>query len=62
MANDKALDAYIAAQREAHALIDELHILVSKHQDAISPEEVHWGHVGDIRSIIMSLKAILGVE
>lgn len=58
--NDAALTAYIAAQHQAHALLAQLTAQLNAHQDSLHPDEVHWGHVGDIKRIIGELNDLVG--
>jgi hypothetical protein len=53
-----ALDAYMAAHAEVLALIERIHEAIENHDDAPAPEQVHWGHVGDIGRIREMLQAV----
>ena len=53
-----ALDAYIAAHAEALALIERIHEAIENHDDAPAPEQIHWGHVGDIGRLREMLQAV----
>jgi hypothetical protein len=53
-----ALDAYMAAHADALALIERIHEAIENHDDAPTPEQIHWGHVGDIAEIRSELQAI----
>jgi hypothetical protein len=54
-----ALDAYLAAQQQAHALLAELTTRLDGHQDATAPDSTHWGHVGDLTKLCADLTRIL---
>ena len=53
-----ALDAYMEAHAEALALIERIHEAIENHDDAPAPEQIHWGHVGDIAETRRMLQAI----
>ena len=53
-----ALDAYMAAHADALALIERIHEAIENHDDAPAPEQIHWGHVGDIGRIREMLQAV----
>ena len=53
-----ALDAYMAAHADALALIERIHEAVENHDDAPAPEQIHWGHVGDMVETRRMLQAI----
>jgi hypothetical protein len=53
-----ALEAYMAAHAEALALIERIHEAVENHDDAPTPEQIHWGHVGDMVETRRMLQAI----
>ena len=53
-----ALDAYMAAHAEALALIERIQVAIENHDDAPAPEQIHWGHVGDITETRRMLQAI----
>ena len=52
-----ALDAYMAAQASALALVERIHEAIENHETA-DPETLHWGHVGDIVETCRQLQAI----
>ena len=60
--NTAALDAYIAAQQQARALLEVLTAQLDAHQDRVAPEEIHWGHVGDMQRFIASLQEMVTNE
>jgi hypothetical protein len=53
-----ALEAYMAAHADALALIERIHEAIENHDDAPAPEQIHWGHVGDMVEIRRELQAI----
>ena len=55
--NTKALDAFIAAKTEIDAMLERLAALSADHFET-SPDEIHWGHVGDAAGIEEALKRI----
>jgi hypothetical protein len=55
--NDKALDAFIAAKAEIDAMLARIAALSDEHFNA-SPDEIHWGHVGDLRRTASQLRQI----
>jgi hypothetical protein len=46
--NDKALAAFVAAKAEIDARLVRLKGLSDDHFNA-TPDEIHWGHVGDLQ-------------
>ena len=55
--NDKALDAFIAAKAEIDTMLARLQTLSAEHFN-IHPDEVHWGHVGNLDYYAELLKRI----
>lgn len=55
--NSKALDAFIARKTEIDAMIECIATLSADHFD-VSPEDVHWGHVGTLAHYAELLKRI----
>ena len=53
-----ALDAYMAAHADALALVERIHAAIENHDISPAPEQIHWGHVGDIAEIRSQLQAI----
>ena len=43
-----ALEAYMAAHAEAIALIERIHEAIDNHDVSPAPDDIHWGHVGDM--------------
>lgn len=46
--NDKALAAFVAAKAEIDPRLERLKALSDDHFNA-TPDEIHWGHVGDLQ-------------
>ena len=53
-----ALDAYMENQAATLALVERIHEAIENHDDAPAPEQIHWGHVGDITETRRMLQAI----
>jgi len=51
------LDAFIARKAEIDATLERLTALSANHFD-VSPDDVHWGHVGTLSSYAELLKRI----
>jgi len=60
--NTEALNAYIEIQEKAKRRIKMFETYLENHQNAFAPEEINWGHVGDIGKAIAGLNDILGIE
>ena len=54
-ANDEALAAFVARKAEIDALLERL-AGFSDERFGVAPEEVHWGHVGDLGHVIERLR------
>jgi hypothetical protein len=57
-ASRTALDAYMAHHTAALALIERIHEAIENYDDAPSPEELTWGHVGDMAETERELRQI----
>ena len=55
--NDKALAAFMARKAEIDTMLARLQGLSGEHFEA-NPEEIHWGHVGDLADISKNLREI----
>ena len=55
--NDKALAAFVAAQTEIDARLERLKALSDEHFN-VQPNEIHWGHVGDLQRYAELLRQI----
>jgi hypothetical protein len=47
MTKQTALDAFLARKVQIDAMLAKLTELSNDHFD-VSPDEIHWGHVGDL--------------
>jgi hypothetical protein len=55
--NTAALDAFIAAKADIDAMLARIAALSDEHFNA-SPDQIHWGHVGDLRRTASQLRQI----
>jgi len=55
--NDKALAAFMTRKAEIDDMLVRLQALSDEHFEA-SPDEIHWGHVGDLADISKNLREI----
>ena len=55
--NDKALAAFMARKAEIDTMLARLQALSDEHFEA-SPDDIHWGHVGDLADISKNLHEI----
>jgi len=55
--NSKALNAFIAAKTEIDGQLARLKTLSDDHFHA-QPDEIHWGHVGDLQRYASLLRQI----
>ncbi len=55
--NDKALAAFMARKAEIDTMLARLQALSDEHSEA-SPDDIHWGHVGDLADISKNLREI----
>ena len=60
--NTAALNAHIEIQEKAKRRIKMFETYLENHQNAFAPEEINWGHVGDIAGKIDGMNDILGIE
>lgn len=58
--NEKALDRFLGTVAEIRGILEALEEANDEHYD-LSPEEVHWGHVGDVERTLAGLKDVLAV-
>jgi hypothetical protein len=58
--NEKALARFIEINGEIETVLGELRDANCEHYD-LSPDEIHWGHVGDVQRTLDGLKEILAV-
>jgi hypothetical protein len=57
--NTEALHAYLDAQHTAQAMLRTVAAYLDGHQEGTSPDEIDWGHVGDIRHVIDQLERLV---
>jgi len=55
--NDKALAAFVTRKAEIDTMLARLQALSDEHFHA-NPDEVHWGHVGDLADMASKLREI----
>ena len=55
--NSKALAAFIARKAEIDTMLERIAALSADHFD-VSPDDVHWGHVGTLAHYAELLKRI----
>ena len=55
--NDKALAAFMTRKAEIDTMLARLQALSDEHFEA-SPDDIHWGHVGDLADISKNLREI----
>ncbi len=53
-----ALDAYMEHHTAALALVERIHEALENHDDSPLPDDIHWGHVGDIDETERQLRQI----
>lgn len=58
--NDKALAAFVAAKAEIDARLERLKALSDDHFNA-TPDEIHWGHVGDLQRYASLLREMTDI-
>ena len=49
--NEKPLDEFIARVGKIDAALETIKVANNDHYD-LSPDEVHWGHVGDVGRVV----------
>ena len=57
-----ALDAFVEKQAEAHQLLQALTAKLAQYHDRVAPEDITWGHVGDITHICQKLHELVDEE
>jgi hypothetical protein len=55
--NDKALAAFLTRKAEIDTMLVRLQGLSDDHFEA-NPDEIHWGHVGDLADMAKNLREI----
>jgi hypothetical protein len=58
--NDKALAAFVAAKVEIDTRLERMKALSDDHFNA-TPDEIHWGHVGDLQRYANLLREMTDV-
>ncbi len=58
--NEKALDQFLAIVGEIRTTLEAIQQAADDHFD-LTPDEIHWGHVGDVQRTLSGLKDILAV-
>ena len=58
--NSEALDAFIARKAEIDGMLRRLQALSDDHFNA-HPDEIHWGHVGDLGRYAEALAQITDI-
>ena len=58
--NEKALDEFIARVGKIDAALETIKVANNDHYD-LSPDEVHWGHVGDVGRVLERLEDIIAI-
>lgn len=57
--NAQALAAFVACKAEIDALLADLQAWSAEHF-GVAPEEVHWGHVGELEEWLQLLGRVVG--
>jgi len=55
--NDEALAAFLTRKAEIDTMLARVQALSDEHFEAC-PDEIHWGHVGDLADISKNLREI----
>ena len=58
--NEKALDRFLAIVGEIRTATEAIQEASDDHFD-LTPDEIHWGHVGDVTRTLEGLKDVLAV-
>ena len=58
--NTSALNAFLAAKVEIDTMLERLKALSDEHFNA-QPDEIHWGHVGDLQRYAGLLRQITDI-
>ena len=56
--NDRAVSAFISRKAEFDGLLERLAALSADHF-YVSPDDVHWGHVGTVADAVLLLQQVL---
>ncbi|MDZ4181168.1 MAG: hypothetical protein U1E29_18355 [Coriobacteriia bacterium] len=60
MKREAAQDAFVAAIEELRALAARVAELPDSLLDTFGPDDVNWGHVGDVQHVVSELREVLG--
>ena len=55
--NEKALAAFVTHKAEIDTMLARLQTLSDEHFEA-NPDEIHWGHAGDLAGMAKNLREI----
>jgi division protein CdvB (Snf7/Vps24/ESCRT-III family) len=55
--NDKALAAFMSCKAKIDTMLARLQTLSNEHFSA-NPDEIHWGHAGDLAGMAKNLREI----
>ncbi len=58
--NEKALNRFVTIVGEIRTTLEAIQAAADDHFD-LTPDEIHWGHVGDAARTLDGLKEILAV-
>ena len=58
--NSKALDAFMTAKFQIDAMLERLKALSDEHFET-HPDEIHWGHVGDLQRYASLLRQMTDI-
>ncbi|QFG37600.1 hypothetical protein BDE18_1225 [Paracoccus pantotrophus] len=56
--NDRVVSAFISSKAEFDGLLERLAALSADHF-CVSPDDVHWGHVGTVADAVLLLRQAL---
>jgi hypothetical protein len=59
-ATEEPLDRFLAIVREIRSTLEAIQEAADDHFE-LTPDEIHWGHVGDAQRTLSDLKEILAV-
>jgi hypothetical protein len=59
-AAEDATERFIATISEINTTLEALQAATDDHFD-LTPDEIHWGHVGDARRVLTGLNEILAI-
>lgn len=56
----KALDEFVGKVAQIRAALEQIQVATGDHF-GLTPEEIHWGHVGDAGRVLEGLEEILAI-